>query len=96
MSPHHRAQFLKRLAPELGALQREFGLAAFPPAERGSEWAPYPGLSDARREQLRREHGRISARPAVRIERMRIRSSSALRRTPAGRKLLAAGRLLAR
>jgi hypothetical protein len=89
MSPRVRADFLDVLAADTAAFQASFALPPFPPLEADAGWEPYPGLSEERQAELRREYERISAEPDVRRERRALRSRSRLRRTRAGRALLA-------
>jgi hypothetical protein len=75
LSPARRAQFLADLAPELTALQETFGLPPFPPVDEAATWQPYPGLSEARRAQLRREYVQIKSRQITRRRRTRVRKA---------------------
>jgi hypothetical protein len=98
-SPPQRTQFLRRLAPELQALQATYGLPAFPAYDEAQEsrgWTPYPGLSPERRAAIQRKHTNICRRPEFRLERMALRLPGRLRRGPARKVLLGVSRRLAR
>ena len=87
LSPNDRAELLRRLQPELDALQASYGVPAFPPFDleiAKATWSPYPGLGRQRREEIELHYDRINKRVAFRLERTMIRFAGLLRRTVPG------------
>jgi hypothetical protein len=87
LSPDDRAELLRRLQPELNALEALYGVPAFPafePETAKLSWSPYPGLARKRRQEIELHYDRINGRVAFRLERMMIRSAGFLRRTVPG------------
>jgi hypothetical protein len=87
LSPDGRVELLRRLQPELDALQASYGVPAFPPCDRvvgKATWSPYPGLGRERRQEIELHYDRINGRVAFRLERTMIRSAGFLRRTVPG------------
>ena len=87
LSPDDRAELLRRVQPELDALQASYDLPAFPPFDletAKASWSPYPGLGRARRQEIALHYDRINRRVAFRLERMAVRSAGLLRRSVPG------------
>ena len=87
LSPDDRAGLLRKLQPELDALQASYGMPAFPPFDREAakaSWSPYPGLTRERREAIEMHYDRVNRRVAFRVERMTLRSAGLLRKTVPG------------
>ena len=87
LSPDDRAELLRRLQPELDALQASYVVPAFPPFDleiAKATWSPYPGLGRERRQEIELHYDRINRRVAFRLERTMIRSAGLLRRTVPG------------
>lgn len=87
LSPDDRVELLRRLQPELDALQGCYGVPAFPPFDlefAKTTWSPYPGLGRRRRKEIEFRYDRINSRVAFRLERMTLRSAGLLRRTVPG------------
>jgi hypothetical protein len=74
-SPAAREAFLDGVAPEVAALQETFGLPPFPPLGTARAWAPYPGLSEERRAQLRHEYVQIKSRQTAGLSRTKVRKA---------------------
>jgi hypothetical protein len=84
LPPNDRAELLRRLEPEMEALQASYGVPRFPVFEledAKATWRPYPGLSQARKEEIEFHYERINRRVAFRFERLVLRSANALRRS---------------
>jgi Sulfotransferase domain len=87
LSPDDRAELLRRLQPELDALEASHGVPGFPPFDveiARATWSPYPGLTRERRKVIELHYDRINARMAFRLERSVTRSAGFLRRTVPG------------
>jgi hypothetical protein len=87
LSPDDRAELLRRLQPDLDALQASYGVPAFPPFDpepAKASWSPYPGLDPERRQAIELHYNRINGRFAFRVERMTLRSAGVLRRSLPG------------
>lgn len=87
LSPDDRAELLRRLQPELDALQASYVVPAFPPFDleiAKATWSPYPGLGRERRQEIDLHYDRINRRVGFRLERTMIRSAGLLRRTVPG------------
>jgi hypothetical protein len=87
LSPDDRAELLRRLRPELEALQTSYGVPAFPSFDleiAKATWIPYPGLGLERRQEIELHYDRINRRVAFRLERTMMRSAGLLRRTVPG------------
>jgi hypothetical protein len=87
LSPDDRAKLLRRLQPELDALQASYVLPAFPAFDlvaAKAAWSPYPGLGRERRQEIELHYDRINRRVGFRLERMMLRSAGFLRRTVPG------------
>lgn len=87
LSPDDRAELLRRLQPELDALQASYVVPAFPPFDleaAKATWSPYPGLGRERRQEIELHYDRINRRVGFRLERMMLRSAGFLRRTVPG------------
>jgi hypothetical protein len=84
LSPNDRAELLRRLRPEMEALQASHDVPRFPVFDlEGAKatWRPYPGLGQERRKEIELHYRRINRRVAFRLERLVLRSASALRRS---------------
>ena len=87
LSPDGRAALLRRLEPEMDALQASYGVAAFPPFDFEAAkalWTPYPGLGRERRHAIELHYDRVNRRFAFRLERMMLRSAGLLRSSVPG------------
>jgi len=87
LSPYGRAELLRRLKPEMEALQTSHDVPPFPPFDLQSakaNWSPYPGLSQQRRQEIELHYNRISKRVGFRLARLALRSASLLRRSVPG------------
>jgi hypothetical protein len=87
LSPDDRAGLLRKLQPELDALQASYGVPAFPPfapETAKASWSPYPGLAQERRQDIECHYERINRRLAFRLERMMLRFAGLLRRSVPG------------
>jgi len=83
LSPTRRAELLKRLQPELEALQASFSVPPFPRFDvdaAEAEWRPYPGLDEHRQRQIELYYDRVNRRLKVRFERSSARAAGFLRR----------------
>jgi hypothetical protein len=87
LSPDQRAELLRRVQPELDALQTSYDVPAFPPFDletAKANWSPYPGLGGVRRQEIELHYGRINGRVAFRLERKAVRSAGLLRKSVPG------------
>lgn len=87
LSPDDRAELLRRVRPEVDALQASYDVPAFPPFDSKTakaSWSPYPGLGRERRQEIELHYDRINSRVAFRLERMTLRSAGLLRRAVPG------------
>jgi hypothetical protein len=87
LSPDERVGLLRRLQPEMDALQASYDLPAFPTFDREAvkaNWSPYPGLTRERREAIEMHYDRVNRRVAFRLERMTLRSAGLLRKNVPG------------
>lgn len=87
LSPDERAGLLRKLQPELDALQASYGIPAFPPfhlENAKATWSPYPGLERERRRAIELRYEQINRRLAFRVERTMLRSAGLLRRSVPG------------
>lgn len=92
LSPYARAELLRRIQPEMQALQASHDVPPFPPFDlenAKASWKPYPGLDQQRRQEIELHYDRITGRPAFRIERLILRSAGFVRtNVPSGGVLL--------
>jgi hypothetical protein len=87
LSPDNRARLLRKVQPELDALQASYGVPAFPPFDpkaAKADWKPYPGLRRDRRQAIESHYDQVNRRVAFRFERMTLRSAGLLRRSVPG------------
>jgi hypothetical protein len=83
LSPHARAELLRRIQPEMQALQASHDTTPFPQFDlenAKASWSPYPGLSQERRQEIQWHYDRINRRVAFRLDRLALRSAGFLRR----------------
>jgi hypothetical protein len=82
LSPHARAELLRRIEPEMQALQESHDVPPFPPFDvenAKAAWRPYPGLDERRKQEIEFQYDRINGRLAFRLERLILRCGGCLR-----------------
>jgi hypothetical protein len=87
LSPDDRAGLLRKLQPELDALQASYGLPPFPPFDleaAKATWTRYPGLRGDRRQAIELHYDQVNSRLAFRLERAMVRSAGLLRSSVPG------------
>ena len=83
LSPYERAELLRRLQPEMEALQASYDVPPFPPFDLESaraNWSPIRVSVGERRQEIELHYDRINRRVAFRFERFALRSAGFLRR----------------
>ena len=71
LAPDERMQLLRDTAAATRELQSAYGLPPFPAFDAtamDSEWTRYPGVSEARHDEIERGFRRMTKRPRYRLE----------------------------